>query len=102
MSSRRQFIRLVPVVACGLIAGRSAVAQVKLVDEKSAQAVAVGYVADTSKVDKAKFPKWSPDQNCANCQLYTGKPGDASGGCALFPGQHVTAKGWCNAWVKKA
>jgi hypothetical protein len=34
--------------------------------------------------------------------LYTGKPKDASGPCSLFAGKHVTANGWCSAWVKKA
>ncbi len=102
MSSRRQFIQLVPVAAAGLLAGRSAFAQAKLVDEKGPQAMAVGYVADAAKADKAKYPKWAADQHCANCQLYQGKAGDAAGGCALFPGQQVAAKGWCSAWVKKA
>jgi hypothetical protein len=102
MSSRREFIQLVPIAACGLMVGKSAFAQAKMVDEKSPQAVAVGYVADAAKVDKAKYPKFAAGQNCANCQLFQGKAGDAAGGCAIFPGMQVSAKGWCSAYVKKA
>ncbi|RZJ23599.1 MAG: iron permease [Haliea sp.] len=72
------------------------------VDEKDPQAAALGYVKDTTKADKKKFPKHTPDQKCGNCQLYTGKPKEASGPCQLFPGKHVEANGWCSAWVKKA
>lgn len=100
-STRRNFIRIVPAAGAGLLIGQAAYAQA-MVDEKDAQAVALGYVADASKVNKTKYPKFSADQNCANCQLYQGKAGAAAGGCALFPGKQVTAKGWCSAWVKKA
>ena len=62
----------------------------------------VGYKADATKVDKAKYPKYAAGQNCTNCALYQGKAGSASGGCGLFPGKQVSAKGWCSAWAKKA
>lgn len=76
-------------------------AQAKL-DEKDPQAVALGYVADASKADKKKYPKYAADQTCHNCTLFQGKATDAAGGCALFPGKQVAGKGWCSAWVKKA
>jgi hypothetical protein len=34
--------------------------------------------------------------------LYQGKPSDATGGCPIFSGKLVNAKGWCSAYVKKA
>ena len=40
-------------------------------------------------------------QHCANCIQYTGKAGDAEGGCNLFPGKNVKAAGWCKVWVLK-
>ena len=46
-----------------------------MVDEKDPQAVALGYVADASRVDAKKYPKYAAGQNCANCALYQGKPG---------------------------
>jgi len=79
----------------------TAQAQAK-VDEKDAQAAALGYSADTAKVDAKKYPKHTKDQKCSNCQLYTGKAADASGPCPLFPGKHVASGGWCSAWAKKA
>jgi hypothetical protein len=73
-----------------------------MVDEKDPQAVALSYVADASRVDKAKFAKFEASQNCANCTLYQGAAGSTSGGCTLFPGKQVAAKGWCSGYTKKA
>ncbi len=80
----------------------SAFAAIPLVDEKDPAAAGLGYNADASKVDKAKFPKFAAGQNCANCALYQGKAGDAAGGCPLFAGKQVPAKAWCSAYAKKA
>ena len=73
-----------------------------MLDAKDPQAVALGYVADATKTDTKKFPKYAAGQNCTNCALYQGKPTDAAGGCPLFAGKQVAGKGWCSAWVKKA
>lgn len=100
MQSRRKFIQIVPVAGAALLAGRSAMAQAKL-EESDAQAKALGYLHDASKVDKAKQPKFAAGQACLNCQLYQGKATDAWGGCPLFAGKQVAGKGWCSAYVKK-
>jgi hypothetical protein len=74
-----------------------------MVDEKSdAQALALGYVADATRVDKARSPAYAAGSVCRNCQLFMGKAGDASGPCPLYNGKAVAAAGWCNSWVKKA
>ncbi|MFP8833516.1 high-potential iron-sulfur protein [Hydrogenophaga sp. XSHU_21] len=85
-----------------MVAGAAVAQGAPLVNEKDAQAVALGYAADSTKVDQKKFPKHAATQLCSNCQLYTGKAGEASGPCGIFPGKAVAAKGWCSAWVKKA
>ncbi|MEO5882757.1 MAG: high-potential iron-sulfur protein [Caldimonas sp.] len=72
-----------------------------MVDEKNAQAAALGYVSDATKADAKKFPKYAAGQNCANCALYQGKAGGTAGNCPLFAGKQVAAKGWCSAWAKK-
>jgi hypothetical protein len=100
MQTRRKFIQIVPVAGATMMWGSTAFAQANL-DENDPQAKALGYAADAAKVDKAKQPKFAAGQNCANCQLFQGKPTDAAGVCPLFAGKQVAAKGWCSAWVKK-
>lgn len=101
MTSRRQFIQIVPVAGAALLGARTASAQANLVNEKDPQAAALGYVADATKADKAKFKNWAPGQLCNNCALYQGKPTDAAAGCPLFAGKVVAGKGWCSAYAKK-
>ena len=101
MSNRREFIVQLSLGSTALVAGQ-AFAQGALVAEADAQAVALGYKADTTKVDAKKFPKHASSQLCSNCALYQGKATDAAGGCPLFAGKQVAGKGWCSAWAKKA
>ena len=100
MTSRRRFISLVPLLGAATLARAQAAAP--LVDPKDPTAVALGYVADATKADKVKFPKYAAGQACSGCALYQGKAGDAAGPCPLYAGKAVAAKGWCSAWVKKA
>ena len=101
MTSRRQFIQIIPVAGAAVLASRGAFAQANLVNEKDPQAVALGYVADATKADKAKFKNYAAGQNCANCALYQGKPTDATAPCPLFAGKVVGAKAWCSAYAKR-
>ncbi|MEO7056288.1 MAG: high-potential iron-sulfur protein [Caldimonas sp.] len=101
--TRRSFVQVVAWAAAGMAGTRAALAaDAAKVLESDPQAQALGYRDDTTKVDAAKYPKHTPAQHCANCQLYQGKATDAAGACALFGGKQVAAKGWCTAWVKKA
>ena len=72
------------------------------VDEKDAAAAALGYVSESTRVDKKKYPNFSAGQKCAACALYQGKAGDASGACPIFAGKLVAANGWCSSFAKKA
>jgi hypothetical protein len=96
--SRRQLIQTAPLLVAGLARAQSQ----PLLQEDDDEAKATEYRADASKVDKARSPKYVPGQTCANCQLYAPDGNKPSGGCALFYGKDVLAKGWCNAWAKKA
>ncbi len=102
---RRDFLKIsslaVASIAIGAHTGTS-VAQGAQVDEKDATALSLGYKHDATKVDKTKFPKYAAGQECANCQLFQGKPGEAWGPCPIYPGKVVSAKGWCSAYIKKA
>ena len=100
---RRTFLMRVAGAAAALAASRLAFAQVGTpLSESDPQAQALGYKTDATKADKVKFPKYSAGQTCSSCQLYQGKPTDATGPCPLFQNKLVAAKGWCSAWVKKA
>ena len=96
---RRVFLMTLAASGAALATGAQAQA---LLDEKEAQAAALGYVADAKRVDVKKYTKFVAGQNCSNCALYQGKPTDKAGGCPLFAGKQVAGAGWCSAWAKKA
>jgi High potential iron-sulfur protein len=96
---RRVFLM---TVASSTVAAGTLVHAQSLLDEKDAQAVALGYVADAKRVDAKKYPKYAAGQVCTNCALYQGKPTDKQAGCPLFGAKQVAGAGWCNAWAKKA
>jgi hypothetical protein len=100
--TRRVFMLQVAAGGATALAGAAHAQAPAKVDEKDPQAVALGYIVDTTKADAKKYPKHSKDQKCVNCALYSGKAADATGPCSLFAGKHVAANGWCASWVKKA
>ena len=73
-----------------------------MLDEKDPAAVALGYVTDAAKVDKAKYTTYVVGQQCSGCQLYLGPVAAPVGPCTLFAGKQVNGPGWCSAFVKKA
>lgn len=107
-NSRRTFFKrglgaVAAVSVAQLVAQRTAfAADMPHVDEASPQAVGLGYVADATKVDKAKFTRYTDGMVCAKCALYQGAADAEWGGCGIFAGQAVSAKGWCNAFAPKA
>jgi High potential iron-sulfur protein len=98
-TTRRVFLMTVSAGTAALSLGARAQAALT---ETDAQAVALGYVADATRTDTKKYPKYAAGQACSSCALYQGKAGDALGACPLFAGKQVAAKGWCSAWAKKA
>lgn len=100
-AGRRVFMAQAIVGCTAIGAALSAQAQA-MVAEGDAQATALGYKADASKVSKAQFPNYAAGQICGNCALFQAASGAAAGGCALFAGKQVAGKGWCKAWAKKA
>lgn len=101
-NGRRRFIKLTAIglaaapFANALLSGTASAAD--LISETDPQASALNYKADATKAEK----RTDATAICANCGLYTGKAGEASGPCAIFQGKLVAANGWCTAWVKKA
>ncbi len=103
MTSRRTFIRILPLAGALALGTKTALAaDAAKVDPKDPQAQALGYVADATEADKTKYPKYAAGQSCGSCQLYQGKPGDVAGPCAIFAGKQVSPKSWCSAYTKRA
>ena len=101
MSNRREFIAKISFFSAAMMAG-TAMAAAPMLAETDPTAKGLGYVADATKTDKVKFPKYAAGQACSNCALDQGKATDAAGACALFTGKQVAGKGWCSAYAKKA
>ncbi len=102
MGTTTKWVAFIP--AAGLI-GRGAAAQTRL-EETHPTAMALGYRHNVADVDVTRFPKRdTPEgktQFCDNCIHYnTAEEQDGWAPCAIFPGQTVAAKGWCNVWVVK-
>jgi hypothetical protein len=72
-----------------------------LLSESDPTVAALGYKANASSVDKAKFPQYKAGSSCSNCVLYQGAAGAASGPCPLYAGKAVSAQGWCSSYAKK-
>lgn len=108
--SRREIIKQSAVFSLGLATSaglllnrRAAATELERLAEDNIQAQALGYRHDAMSVDVMKFPTADPaTKNCANCQLYLAEAEADWGGCPLFAGRSVSAKGWCSAWAKRA
>ncbi|CAB3752906.1 high-potential iron-sulfur protein [Paraburkholderia humisilvae] len=101
-SSRRTFLITSIGAVSALALSREALADAPKVAETDPTAQALGYKADATKVDKAKFAKYAAGEACGNCSFYQGKPTDAFAPCPMFAGKQVAATGWCSAYNKKA
>jgi len=99
-TGRRSF--MLRAVAASCLLGVVHTEALANVDESDPLAIALGYKEDTARVDSVKYPNHAPSQQCSNCKQFQGKVTDSSGGCVLFGGKAVAAKGWCSSWVKKA
>jgi hypothetical protein len=101
-STRRRFLKLAggavtALVFLGSLPRRVWAALPHLSAESNATAKALHYVEDETK---APAPH-KPGQDCTKCVHYQGKPGEAYGPCAIFPGFDVSAKGWCAGFQAK-
>lgn len=103
--NRRTFMLHVVAGASALATALPATAADEIPTEKVTEAdpyaKSMGFRLDTNNVDKAKFPRHTIEQHCSECQLYSGKAGDALGPCSFFK-RLVPPTGWCrNFKVRK-
>ena len=104
-SNPRRRIFLLAAIAGGTAlaaGGVAAQAPGPTLTESDPQAVALGYKADATKVDPAKYPQHTAAQKCGVCNFFQGNPTDPLAPCQLFAGKQVPPTGWCAAWAKKA
>jgi hypothetical protein len=104
--SRRVFFLRVACGSAALAATRAIAADpvsTEKLTESDAYAKSMGFRLDTTKVDKARFPRHTVEQRCSTCQLFSGEPKADWGPCSFFGGRLVYKDGWCrNFKVKKA
>jgi hypothetical protein len=94
--NRRVFMLQVFAGASALAVSQPGMAEEEKVTEADPYAKSMGFRLDTTKVDQARYPRHdAATQQCAKCQLYSGKPGDQVGPCSFFGGRLVSPNGWC-------
>jgi High potential iron-sulfur protein len=101
-ASRRAFVISLAALASNLFIVDAARADDVMVSESDPAAIALGYKANASQVDKAKYNTYMPGEICSNCQFYQGDASTASAPCPLLGGKLVRGEGWCKGYVKKA
>lgn len=102
-SPRRRFLKFAggaaaALVLLGSLPRRVWAALPHLSQANNATAKALHYVEDDTKAP----PPHKAGQRCDVCVHYQGKPGEAYGPCAIFPGFAVNAKGWCAGFQAKS
>jgi hypothetical protein len=101
--SRRAFVENgVLVIAAVGVSSVALAVSAPMLSESDPTAAALGYKANASAVDKAKFPQYAAGQSCSNCALYKGTAGASSGPCTIYAGKSVSSAGWCASYAKKA
>lgn len=97
--NRRTFILQVVAGSAALAAGQIVTAEAEQpkgrLTETDAYAKSMGFKEDTTKVDQARFPRHTADQQCSKCQLFKGESTDAEAPCSFFGNRIVPATGWC-------
>ena len=101
-----QITRRTLVGAAAAALGTALIARVshaqEIVSNDDATALAMGYAADHTTVDTAKWAKKAApggeNQKCTNCTIYQ-RIDDDYGLCPIFVGKRVHANGWGNGWV---
>jgi len=100
--SRRSFVIAVAGTVSALALARTAQAEAPMLDENDPAAKGLGYRTNAANVEKAKYARYEPGQDCGNCSFYQGKQTDPAAACPLFPVKRVSGKGWCSAYNKRA
>lgn len=85
--------------AAGEPGAAAGAASAKRLDPRDPAALALGYVADATRVNPAREPGYAPGHRCENCLQLQGRAGETYRPCGAFGGQLVSVSGWCRAWT---
>jgi hypothetical protein len=100
--NRRVFLMAPVVAGTTALHTRTSHAALKNVEETEPKATAIGYRHDSTKVDKARYPKHDATQKCHNCLAWApDKPTDEWGECDLMSDRMVNRNGWCSSYKKR-
>ncbi len=99
----RRSVLLVPIaVGTFSLCSTAVQAALKKVEETEPKATAIGYRHDSTKVDRARYPKHEAAQKCQNCLAWApDKPADEWGECDLMSDRLVNRNGWCSSYKKQ-
>ena len=99
LTNNRRVFMMQAIVGCAAVGtALQAKAQAALA-ETDPQAVALGYKADATKVDKTKQPKYAAGQVCTNCALFQGAASAAAGAGAGTTARSRRLGGDSWAWL---
>ena len=71
--------------------------------ESDAYGKTLGFRLNTEDVDKVKWKRWTAEQHCSNCQLWTANNAEKTYGDCSFFERSTPQSGWCkNYKAKKA
>ena len=100
--NRRVFLISPVAVAAIALHTKAARAALKNVEETEPKATAIGYRHDSTKVDRARYPKHEGTQKCQNCLAWApDKSADEWGECDLMSDRMVNRNGWCSSYKKR-
>jgi hypothetical protein len=83
-----------------LLAAPKALARLPLLKGTEADAVALEFVPDASRIDPAAQPRFEPGSRCGRCYFFQDASSDAAP-CSVFAGYRVPATGWCREFVPR-
>ncbi|MBU3620740.1 high-potential iron-sulfur protein [Polynucleobacter sp. CS-Odin-A6] len=100
---RRVFImQVVAGLGTLTLGSQSSFAAYEKLTESDSYGKSMGFRLKSEDVDSAKYKRWTAEQKCSSCQLWSGKGDLSYGDCSFFE-RSVPSTGWCkNFKAKKA
>jgi hypothetical protein len=87
-------IKGVAGLAAATVLPKVAHATTEKLSESDPYAKSMGFRLRSEEVDKAKYKRWTAEQQCSKCQLWGGKAGDEYAECSFFE-RYTPSGGWC-------